>query len=108
MVSVIGTWKIFVDWNCNGSYANTTITFNNNGTFSSPSGAGKWSQHDGKIIWAFGETPNAVYGGDLVDAAMVGIMSNFTNSQSGCWYAVSASATDTCEPEFDAAGKSRH
>src|SRR5579863_8562357 len=49
---VLGTWNVNYDWSCSANYVQDTITFNPDGTFSdSQGGSGKWSSHDGQILF---------------------------------------------------------
>lgn len=106
-MSVPGTWTLHYDWACGGNYGNTQIIFNSNGTFSSPPYTGKWSSHDGQIIWRFDQVPDSLYGGAVVDSAMVGISSTLAGSN-GCWYAIKTTATtkafEELKPKHDVAG----
>ena len=106
-MSIVGSWTLHFDWGCTGHYSSVAITFNSNGTFASAPYTGKYVQYEGKIIWKFDQAPNSVYGGDVVDAAMVGISSTFSGLN-GCWYALRAGTTTAPaaerKPEYDAAG----
>lgn len=106
-MSVVGTWTLHYDWGCTGNYSQVSMTFNNNGTFTLAPYSGKWVQTEGKIIWKFDQAPNTVYGGDLVDAAMLGISSTFAGLN-GCWYAlrtgVKTAPFAESKPEHDVAG----
>jgi hypothetical protein len=67
---------------------------------------GEWVENDGKIMWRF-DTGPAVYSGDFIGLAMVGISSTF-QGLNGCWYAVTGSgaavALETYKPEYDVVG----
>jgi len=106
-MNVPGNWTLHYDWSCGGSYGSTPITFNANGTFSTPPYTGHWTQHDGQIIFRIDQAPNATYGGTAIDNAMVGINTTFAGL-SGCWYALrvgTSLATEvTTKGELDAAG----
>jgi hypothetical protein len=91
-MSVPGSWTLHFDWSCGGSYGTTPITFNANGTFASAPYTGKWSSHDGEIVFRFDQPQNAVYGGSVIDSAMVGISTTFAGLN-GCWYALKAGTT---------------
>ncbi len=90
-MSVPGTWTLHFDWGCGGNYGTAPITFNANGTFASAPYTGKWSSHDGQIVFRFDQPQNAVYGGSAVDSAMVGISTTF-GGINGCWYALKSGA----------------
>ena len=106
-MSVPGTWTLNFDWGCGGNYSHTPITFNANETFSLPPYTGKWSSHDGQIIWRFDQAPSSVYGGTVVDSAMVGISSTLAGLN-GCWYATKTTSTTKAfaehKPKHDPAG----
>ena len=90
-MAIPGTWTLFYDWGCDGSYSQTSITFNANGTFSTGSGnSGNWSQGSGMILWKY-STSNTCYGGNFASQAMVGISSTF-GGLNGCWYATQSTA----------------
>ena len=91
-MSVSGEWTLHFDWGCSGTYGQVPMTFNNDGTFNLAPYTGVWTENEGKIIWRFDTALNTVYGGDVVDAAMVGISSTFTGL-TGCWYALQGSST---------------
>jgi hypothetical protein len=106
-MSIPGGWALHFDWGCGGSYSTSSMTFNANGTFALAPYTGKWTSHDGQIIFRFDQAPNSIYSGAVVDSAMVGISTNF--SLNGCWYAVKTTATSTALAEnkkatHDAAG----
>ena len=54
-MSVPGTWNLNYDWGCTGHYTQVPITFNADGTFAIPAQSlhGKWSSHDGQIVFEF-------------------------------------------------------
>lgn len=87
-MSIVGRWTIFYSWGCGGSYSQTTITFNNDGTFSTGDGlSGQWASLGGNVQWLFDLTP-VVYSGNVSGGAMNGMMSvGFPLNFQGCWYA---------------------
>jgi hypothetical protein len=107
-MSVPGTWTLHYDWGCTGNYSQVAITFAANGTFSIPAEGnhGKWSSHDGQILWQY-DGLKTTYGGAVVDNAMVGISSTFAGLN-GCWYATKATATtktlEEHKPKHNSAG----
>jgi hypothetical protein len=110
-MSIVGEWILHYDWGCSGSYSQTGITFNNDGTFStSEEEAGKWAQTDGMILFQFDQWDSirTNYGGNSAGNAIVGMMSTFAGSN-GCWYAIRVGSTTMLakerKPEFDASGK---
>lgn len=90
-MDIPGTWTLHYSWGCVGSYSQTDVIFNANGTFSSSPYTGKWVQTDGDLLFRFDQAPNTVYGGSGVGSAITGIMSTFQGSN-GCWYAVKSGA----------------
>jgi hypothetical protein len=103
---VSGKWTLHFDWNCDGSYSQVDITFDNNGNFSTSEGlTGKWVQVEGMILWQYAN--KCTYGGNVAGNAMTGLMSTFAGLK-GCWYAIKAGATTKLvaerKPEFDTAG----
>jgi len=85
-----GTWTLFYNWGCSGSYSQTTITFNANGTFTTQGYTGRWAQVAGNVQWRYDQSPNSVYSGNLTGGAAVGMMFN-TNLSTGCFYITSSS-----------------
>ena len=105
-MSAVGSWTLHFSWGCTGTYSQSPITFNANGTFALAPYTGKWVENAGKIIFKFDQAPG-VYGGDEVSNAMAGISSTFAGSN-GCWYAIRVGSTSLPvhegKPEYDAAG----
>jgi hypothetical protein len=102
-----GEWTLNFDWGCTGNYAQAPMTLVGNGTLSVLTNeTGEWVENDGKIMWRF-DTGPAVYSGDIIGPAMVGIMSTF-QGLNGCWYATVGSSTTMAfaarKPEHDVAG----
>lgn len=87
MANIIGTWDYYYDWGNYGNYAKTSITFDNNGTFTTGQGSsGNWTLLDGSIVFIY---PNGcTYSGNVCGYAMVGTMNSL-----GCWYAVHQTIT---------------
>jgi hypothetical protein len=103
-----GAWTLHFDWNCTGNYDEAQMMLNGDGTFTvQPSETGKWVINEGKIMFRF-DTGPAVYSGDIIGLAMVGISSTF-QGLNGCWYALTGGATAMAlEPhktEYNVAGK---
>jgi hypothetical protein len=87
-MSIVGQWTLFYSWGCSGSYSQTTITFNSNGTFKTGDGySGQWAALAGDVQWVYEPTPSAVYSGNVIGGAMNGMMTNFHLGVQGCWYA---------------------
>jgi len=103
-----GGWTLFYDWNCTGSYVAVPMLLIGDGTVNvAETETGEWVENDGKIMWRF-DTGPAVYSGDILGSAMVGISSTF-QGLNGCWYAVvggggTAMALEAVKAEFDVKG----
>jgi hypothetical protein len=102
-----GAWTLNYDWGCTGNYSQVPMMLNGDGTLTVLSSeTGEWVENDGKIMWRF-DTGPAVYSGDIIGPAMVGINSTF-QGLNGCWYAVaggsSAMTAKTHGAEYDVAG----
>jgi hypothetical protein len=82
-VTVAGNWTLHYSWGCANSYAQSTIVFNNNGTFGGTL-PGKWIQQDGTLLLSF-DTGPARYGGTVDGHVGSGAMSTF-GGLNGCWY----------------------
>jgi hypothetical protein len=49
-MSIAGQWTLFYSWGCSGSYNQTSITFNANGTFKTGDGfSGQWATNAGDV-----------------------------------------------------------
>jgi hypothetical protein len=102
-----GEWTLNYDWNCTGNYTAVPMLLNGDGTLTVLSSeTGEWVENDGKIMWRF-DTGPAVYSGDIIGPAMVGISSTF-QGLNGCWYAVTGSGTamalEARKPVYDVTG----
>lgn len=102
-----GGWTLYYDWNCTGSYASAPMLLIGDGTLNvNETETGEWVENDGKIMWRF-DTGPAVYSGDILGSAMVGISSTF-HGLNGCWYAVvgggMAMTFEASKAEFDVKG----
>ncbi|MGE5343352.1 MAG: hypothetical protein ACM3SY_17935 [Candidatus Omnitrophota bacterium] len=101
--SPVGSWNYYYSWGCNGRYSSTTITFNSNGTFSTPGYTGRWYQVEGQIIWKY--SSGTIYSGTIVGNAMMGMMVTTTGT-TGCWYCTKRGTTRSeQETEIDESGK---
>lgn len=104
-MGVPGAWVLHYSWGCTGSYAQTTITLNADGSFSGPL-TGKWRLRDGTLQLSFDSGP-AKYGGTVDGNVGSGAMSTFAGLN-GCWYlvrqgTVGVEAEQTAQT-YDAAG----
>jgi len=49
-MSIAGQWTFFYSWGCSGTYNQTSITFNANGTFKTGDGfSGQWATNAGDV-----------------------------------------------------------
>src|SRR4051794_41532744 len=62
-MSLPGAWVLHYSWGATTSYAQTTLTLKNDGTFSG-AGNGKWRIRDGTLLLSFDGGP-AKYGGAI-------------------------------------------
>jgi len=121
-VTIAGEWILHFDWGCAGTYYQTAISFNSDGTFSHTAGSaskpwGKWVQVDGMTMWQFrlssgleGYCP-ATYSGNKVGNMICGAMiyANPNHIYKGRWYAIKKGtklySRKEGKPEFDITGK---
>lgn len=83
----VGNWNLNFDWNCDGTYSRTPMTFNAGGTFSLGGAvAGNWFENHGTLVFVF--TPSGTtYSGYHVNKSMTGVQRAFASNLDGCWYA---------------------
>jgi hypothetical protein len=62
-MSVVGSWTLHLGWGCTGTYGQSDITFNPDGTFAGDF-TGRWVQQDGTLIRSYDSGP-ARYGGTV-------------------------------------------
>lgn len=114
-MSIAGQWNLNYNWGCSGPYSQTTLTFNNDGTFSTGTGNhGRWSQTNSNAIWKY-DGDSAIYAGVVNGGALVGNMVNFSSSGAGCFYItrtggaalVGAAATEAAEYDDTGAKKKK-
>src|SRR5206468_3863725 len=87
----VGQWTLFYSFGCSGTYNQSTVTFNSNGTFKTGDGfSGQFAVVGGNVQFVYEPTPSAVYSGNVTGGAMVGMMTNFHIGAQGCWYATTA------------------
>jgi hypothetical protein len=82
-MTVAGNWTLHYSWGSTGSYAQTSIVFNGNGTFGG-SFTGQWRQQAGTLMLSFDSGP-AKYGGNVNSNIGTGAMSTFSGLD-GSWY----------------------
>ena len=80
---VTDAWTLHYSWGCTDSYAQTALTFHDDGSFTGDL-AGKWHQQDGTLLLTFDGGP-AKYAGTVAGHVATGTMSTFAGSD-GCWY----------------------
>ena len=88
-----GSGTLFFDWGCDGSYSSVTITFNDNGTFTTSSGnSGRWLRIGGTAPGNVAGMLTFQYSGLTTTYSSVttsrsasGIQSTFTGTN-GCHY----------------------
>ncbi|MEC3982627.1 M4 family metallopeptidase [Amycolatopsis sp. H20-H5] len=80
---ISGNWVLHYSWGATSNYAQTTLSFNSNGTFSGPL-TGKWHQQDGTVLLSF-DTGPAKYAGTVDGSVGSGAMSTFAGLD-GAWY----------------------
>jgi len=80
---VSGNWVLHYSWGPTSNYSQSSIVFNNNGTFGGAA-SGKWQQQDGTLLLSF-DTGPAKYGGTIDANIGSGAMSTF-GGLNGCWY----------------------
>jgi hypothetical protein len=104
-MSAVGNWTLHYSWGCTGGYGTSSITFNANGTLTMSPYTGKWIENSGEVVWKFDNAPNAVYSGNEMSNAMLGISTTFAGLN-GCWYALRVGTSLAAEgkSEHDAAG----
>jgi hypothetical protein len=92
-MSVSGTWTLNFGWGCTGSYGQTNLYFNNDGTFTTDDGgSGSWQQVGGMVIVIYNVGANPSYAGNVQGSALVGIIGTPSGS-SGCFYATEGATT---------------
>ncbi len=84
---LIGTWTLFYKWDeCNGVYSYTSITFNEDNTFSTRPGVqGTWTLDGTQLTWIYSDG-SPTYSGtiDLSTGTAEGTMST-SEGRPGCW-----------------------
>lgn len=99
-VSIAGSWTLYYDFGCTGSYSNAGMTLNSNGTYSIPSQglSGNWavisgtssatSAAAGTLMFDFSSAKTA-YAGLLASKTVSGTISTFSGTN-GCFTMVAA------------------
>ncbi|MGH3988736.1 MAG: hypothetical protein ACRDTZ_15705 [Pseudonocardiaceae bacterium] len=104
-----GSWTLFYDWDCDGSYSSTSMSVDTNGTFTIGEGAsGLWVQGAGMTIFTFNDL-ETTYAGNLASKSVTGISTTFSGLN-GCFYMLQAGVPTAFVEErvagkLDASGK---
>lgn len=84
-MAVPGNWRLFYDWDCDGSYSQTTMTVESSGTFTLGEGSsGLWVQNAGMFMFTFNDS-ETTYTGNLASRSVTGISTTFSGLN-GCFY----------------------
>ena len=83
-MAIPGSWTLFYDWGCDGSYSSAPITFNAGGTLSCPPYTGLWVQVAGMLLFTFNNS-ETTYAGNWGSKCVNGIMTTFAGLN-GCFY----------------------
>jgi len=93
-MAVSGSWTLFYDWGCDGSYSKTSMTVNTNGTWSSGEGYnGVWVQIAGMFMFTFNNS-DTTYAGNLASKSITGISTTFSGLND-CFYMLQAGVPTT-------------
>lgn len=103
---VKGAWTLHYDWNCTGTAFDASITFANDGTFTTGDGyTGQWVDGDGVIIFHF-DGINTAYIGKTAGGQVDGIMSTFGGFYPyGCFTMTKGAPVHTTKGAINSAGK---
>ena len=103
-MAITGSWTLFYDWNCDGSYSSGTMTVNAGGTWSGlGSYSGLWVQAAGMFMFTFNGL-ETTYAGNLASKSITGIATTFTG-MNGCFYMLQSGVPTTFKAEIIAAKK---
>ena len=62
-MSIVGQWTLFYSFGCSGSYNQSTVTFDNNGTFKTGDGfSGQWALLSGNVHWVYDHAERCLLG----------------------------------------------
>jgi|SRR5689334_2566976 len=88
-MAIPGSWTLFYDWNCDGSYSKATMTINANGTWSSSENYnGLWVQIAGMFVFTFNNS-DTTYSGNIASKSITGVSTTFSGLN-GCFYMLQA------------------
>lgn len=86
-MAITGKWQLNFDWDCDGTYTTTFLTFNADGTWTGGEFvSGRWMELNGQLIFNHDNAP-AVYFGNVVGSVASGTMTDFGKGN-GCWYMI--------------------
>jgi hypothetical protein len=93
ILDVTGDWRLFYDWDCEGRYCITDISFHADGTLTCAEGwSGQWVWLAGMILF-WNDGLEVVYSGNLVRSCIAGIAANFdSRGWRGCFYMLQSGA----------------
>ncbi len=83
-------WMLHYSWGCTDPYAQTTLMFHDDGSFTGEL-SGRWHQQDGTLLLSF-DAGSARYAGTLAGDVATGVMSTFDGAD-GCWRLTRKGAT---------------
>lgn len=92
---VAGVYTVHFSWGCTAAYAQATVTFNANNTFTdSYGGTGTWALVNGSLFWEYSQGRTG-YSGTIDGNVGSGAMSTLIGAgqQTGCWYAAAPGTT---------------
>jgi hypothetical protein len=99
-VPVPGSWRLFFDWGCDGSYSTLAMTVNSNGTWTSTGFSGPWVQEAGMFMFTFNGA-ETTYAGNLASKSITGISTTFAGLR-GCFHMLQAGVPTTVAAEREA------
>lgn len=84
-MAVPGNWTLFYDWGCDGSYGQTTMSVETNGSWTNGEGySGLWVEVAGMFVFTFNNS-ETTYAGNLASKSVTGVSTTFSGLQ-GCFY----------------------
>jgi hypothetical protein len=94
-MAVTGNWTLFFDWDCDGGYGNTPMTFKNDGTWTCGEGySGKWVEGAGMLVFVYNGS-QTTYCGNLASQSVTGISAFAAGGAKGCFYMLQEGALPT-------------
>lgn len=84
--SIVGTWTLYYDWYCDGSYSHTPLTFYSNGTWRAGTGThGRWDFVENTLLRNY-DGSQTVYSGYAASRSATGVMTTFRTGANGCFF----------------------